>query len=183
MSIVYVTFAFWGASSGWVLVWKLWNWPDITKSWATKEVLNSTNYPISLLAWTTLCPAAWHRAVPAELCAAQDASPQVPLCCLSVPRSSHWHLACFKALCGICSLWKFSSDCGAACADLMASTTSLVHITICGLGSQVPLLGSFWLCCSPFPCKGAVLCISYVQRQQWVLCWKPWCSKKAWSLD
>lgn len=155
--------AFRDGSLGWFLGWELWNWPDISKSWAVEELLNKNNCPISLLAWSRLCPAAWGGAAGPEHCQLIYVqhrmhhlwwSSQVPL---SVPLSSHLHLPCFKSLCGVFSLWKFSSDSGALCGDLMASTTSLVHITVCHLGSHVPLLGSFWLCCSPFPCKGAVI--------------------------
>lgn len=183
MSIAYGTF---GCFLRWLIRMISWlgtlNWPDITESWAMKELLNSKHCPISLLAWTSSAQQPGE-----ELLAHSSASSGCIISgtcvTLSVPLPSHFHLACFQSLCGVLSLWKFSSDCGAVCGDLMASTASPVYITVCDLGSQVPLLEPFWLCCSPFPWKRAVLCISYVQRQQLVLCGKPWCSKKTWSLD
>lgn len=81
-----------------------------------------------------LCPAAWGGAAGTEELRIHHLRYHCYTVCATL---FHFHLACFKSLCGVFSLWKFSSDCGVACGDLLASTASLVHIRNYDLGSQV----------------------------------------------
>lgn len=60
--------AFWNGSLGWFLGWKLWNWPDIHQVMGYERTMISNNYLISLLPWTTLCPAAWGGAAGTQQC-------------------------------------------------------------------------------------------------------------------